>query len=125
MSGGHFDYIDNRIAETVFGYSDLYPDYGEEGFGQAKKAAKINPFDDVEISEMFWDMLCLLHSLDWCQSGDTSEATYRQDVEYFKEKWFGKTEEERAKRIIDNALECARGDIMTALGISDTNGNED
>lgn len=114
MSGGRFNYKQYSIAEEVYGY-DMYLDYGDDGFSKSRLAAKRNPFEDVEMSEMFWDMLCVLHSLDWYQSGDNCESTYRDDVEYFKKKWFGKTEEDRVKTIVDNAILNMKEDIATAF----------
>lgn len=114
MSGGRYDYMQYRISDELFGHIGL--SYGQEGFCQSKIAAKINPFHDVEISEMFWDMLVLLHSLDWYESGDTCESTYRTDVEYFKKKWLGKTAGERIDRMVENAVENAKHEINVALG---------
>ena len=116
MSGGHFEYKQYNIAEQLYGYG-MSLSYGQDGFDQSKKAAKLNPFHDVEISEMFWDMLVLVQSLDWYESGDNGLFTYSTDVDTFKEKWFGKTDKDRAKHIIDNCLETARDDIYQAMGI--------
>ena len=33
-------------------------------------------------------MFCLIHSFDWAESGDTDEEQYREDIMYFKRKWF-------------------------------------
>lgn len=115
MSGGRFDYKQYIIADEVFGYG-LSLTYGQDGFKQSKLAAKINPFHDVEMSEMFWDILVVLQSLDWFDSADTSELTYREDVEYFKNKWLGKTTDERINKMIDDAVEKARHEINVALG---------
>jgi len=114
MSGGRFDYKQYILSEEVYDYH-MSLTYGQDGFKQAKRAAKLNPFEDVEMSEMFWDMLVVLHSLDWYLSGDTSEPTYRDDVEYFKKKWLGKDVNQRIEHMIDNALESAREDIKTAI----------
>jgi len=45
MSGGRFDYLQGRLANELYGW-DLYLQYGEDGFKEAKKAAQINPFKD-------------------------------------------------------------------------------
>ena len=116
MSGGRFDYSQGRLANELYGW-DLYLQYGEDGFKEAKKAAQRNPFKDVELSEMFWDFLCVLQSLDYYLSGDNAHYTYAEDVEYFKNKWLGATEEERVKRIVNNCIGKAKEDISESLGV--------
>ena len=117
MSGGHFDYIQGRVADELYGW-DIHVDYGNDGFKNSKLAAKRNPFEDMEMSELFYDALCVLHSLDWYLSGDTSKSQYTDDLEYFKEKWLGKTDKERVEHIIDLALENAKEDIRQSFGIT-------
>ena len=114
MSGGHFDYKNDYLAEEMFGW-DYYPDYGESGREKSRGAAKVNPMHDVELSEMVWDVFCLIHSLDWYLSGDTGEDCYREDVKYFKDKWFGKTPEERLSHLVDNAVDNVREDLEKTL----------
>lgn len=58
---------------------------------------------DEELNEMLKDFCKVLHDLEWWQSSDSSEATYRKTVKAFKEKWFGKTEEERIETAIEKA----------------------
>lgn len=91
MSGGHFDYSENQLAHSMFGWS-MDVDYGEDGFSQSKVARNINPLDDRELSEMLWDMLCLIHSKDYYESGDTSKERYEKDLKYFKNKWMKRSE---------------------------------
>lgn len=88
MSGGAYNYINDRACSEIFGW--MYPDYGEKGFSRASEARKIDPMEDKQLSELCWDMFCLLHSLDWYKSGDTCEDTYREDVNRFKNKWLYK-----------------------------------
>lgn len=80
MSGGHFDYLYWKVEETYVGQ-----------------------MEDFELDEMMKDLCELLHDLEWWQSGDYSEETYRKTVKNFKEKWFGKTEEKRIARLVDKA----------------------
>ena len=44
MSGGHFDYIDSRAKNEIFGYGDKW----------------WNVFEDREISELVWDIFNLI-----------------------------------------------------------------
>lgn len=104
MSGGKFDYRNDMLCSDMFGY-DLYCNYGDEGFNQAKLARRRNPMRDQMISELVWDVFCLMHSLDWALSSDTSMEVYEADVKYFKQKWFKPTNKDLAKREIDAKAE--------------------
>lgn len=103
MSGGAFNYEQVRLAEELFGWN-LNCTYGEGGHEQGKTARSINPMCDREMSELVWDVLCLIHSLDWYKSGDTDEDDYRADVKWFKDKWL--------KRSAGDALAAYKDDIM-------------
>ena len=90
MSGGHFDYIDKRLKDEIFGYNDK----------------PTNVFEDREISNLVWDTLELIHVFDWYKSGDTCDETWLKRKKEFKNKWF-KSEPERVKSVVDEALlEC-------------------
>lgn len=68
MSGGSCDYICYRIEETLVG--------------------KMN---DPVMDELVKDFVGVAHDLEWWQSDDYSENTYRKTVEDFKAKWFTRT----------------------------------
>lgn len=118
MSGGRFNYMDRTICTEIF---DEYADYDLEGLKDLKDARKRvrreNVFEDVEISELIFDVFCLIHSYDWYASGDTGEDTYRKDVAYFKKKWFGKTAMQRAEKVTKDAIEEFTDDIRKILGV--------
>jgi hypothetical protein len=116
MSGGRFNYVNDNAASELFGYK-LYPDYGSEGFGQAAVARKLDPLEDKQLSELVWDIFCVLHSYDWYASGDTGEEVYREDVKYFKEKWLGKTQKELIKEEVEKAISEARTELFKSFGI--------
>lgn len=63
MSGGYYDY----------GYYKL-----DQYEGHMK---------DNDLNEMIRDLKTLLHDLEWCDSGDTTEFDYAQSANIFKEKW--------------------------------------
>lgn len=88
MSGGRFNYAQSSLCWEL--YPALNVDYGDDGHKQSRMARKFNPFEDREVSELVWDVLCLIHSLDWYKSGDTGEDTYKDDVEWFKKKWLNR-----------------------------------
>lgn len=43
---------------------------------------------DRQLDEMMKDLVKVLHDLEWWQSSDTGEDTYRRAVTEFKKKWF-------------------------------------
>ena len=119
MSGGHFNYKNDNLCSEIFGWG-LSPDYGEHGFKQSKIARRMNPLEDSIISELVFDVFCLLHSYDWYESGDTCEETYREDVKRFKEKWLKQPLEHRAKEIIEDAISNLREEMYLTFGIEET-----
>jgi hypothetical protein len=116
MSGGHWNYQNDVIAQDIFGWH-MSPNYGERGFKQAALARKSNPLEDKQLSELAWDLFCILHSYDWCACGDTGEEDYRKDVAYLKKKWLKASPEELARREIDTALEETRQELYESLGV--------
>ena len=68
------------------------------------------------MSELVWDVFCVLHSFDWYKSADTCEEGYREDVERFKKKWLKGISEDRVKEMISRELETARSELEKALG---------
>lgn len=113
MSGGKFDYINDRACQGIFQW--MTPDYGEYGFSKAKNAREMNPLKDKQLSELCWDMFCLLHSLDWYESGDTCEETYAEDVKRFKDKWLNKDADVIKREEIDKSVEELRDQLYKEL----------
>lgn len=119
MSGGHWDYRNDYLAEDIFGWH-MSPNYGEKGFSQSAMARKLNPLEDKLISELVWDVLCLLHSYDWYISADCSEKSYREDVAYFKDKWFGgRYKSSTVKKIINEDCENLRKELLQMFGVNE------
>lgn len=114
MSGGHFNYANDHLCHDIYGWG-IYPDYGDRGFSQSNLARQLDPFDDIIISELIYDVFCLMHSYDWYASADTGEETYRADVQRFKEKWLKQLPEERIREIIDDELNVVRGRLYGAF----------
>lgn len=114
MSGGHWNYETDSVCREIFGWG-LDPDYGlnsEEVKKNALLARKLNPLEDKELSELVYDVFCLLHSYDWYISGDTGEEDYRNDVKYFKEKWLKRSSTDRVKDEIDKTLAEAKEELL-------------
>ena len=111
MSGGHWGYHNDSLCDEVTG---VYPDYGLEDDSQKSKskyARKLNFLEDKQISEIVYDVFCLLHSYDWYRCSDTREETYLKDVAYFKKKWFKKPNISDVKKEIDAEIEIAKENI--------------
>lgn len=105
MSGGYFDYSNDDAAQKIFDYG-ITISYGlEELKDESKQAAKDNPLEDHEISELVYDVFCLLHSFDWYKEGDTGYETYQKDVAFFKDKWLRGDSSERMDRLTAQAIE--------------------
>jgi len=89
MSGGHFDYANDFASAEIFG-DDCCANYGmgdKNYLKSVKKAIAKNPLDNETLSELAFDVFCLLHSYDWYICGDTGIEDYDTDVRFFKEKW--------------------------------------
>ena len=124
MSGGHFDYANDRACNEMFDWLGAYYGLGKGDYHDNVKAArKLNPCRDKMLSEMVYDMFCLLHSLDWYLSGDTGEEDYLEDAAYFKSKWLGTPVQDIVNREIDKACEEVKEDmkntVLWRLGVSD------
>ena len=107
MSGGHFDYIDSRCKDEIFGWSDR----------------PRNVFEDREISELIFDVFELIHDFDWYKSGDTCKETYLKAKADFKKKWM-KNSGVRVRRIVDNAINDVKQELYETYGIVDESKGE-
>lgn len=116
MSGGHFEYQNDSLCLDITGE---YPDYGERGRRNSKDAARNNKLEDAEISELVYDVFCLIHSYDWYTSGDTRKETYLEDVRIFKEKWFSAVRPARLKSYIDAKIEETRTELYNLIGVKE------
>lgn len=94
MSGGSYSYI----------YSVLWNECHEQ-------------MKDAEMNEMIEDLCNVLHDLEWWQSSDISEETYRKTLSNFKTKWFNGNREERLKGYIDKQLSITRYKLYDLIGI--------
>ena len=96
MSGGSHNYI----AYTING--ELFEDRIETHYTNvcnaknARIARNLNPMHDRELSELMADVMCLLHALEWYDSCDIGEESYKKYVNKFKEKWMPRSPEATA-----------------------------
>lgn len=113
MSGGYYDYHNDDLGYEIFGYNVSIGYDLENRQKDINAVRKMNPMEDKLISELVYDVFCLLHSYDWYRSGDCCEESYRKDVDYFKQKWFKTIDEDRIKELISSELEEAKHNLET------------
>lgn len=115
MSGGKWNYGQCNLGYDMFPHSDVTYGLGERDYERSvKEARKCNPMEDRQLSELVFDVLCLIYSADWYKSGDTGEDQYREDVKFFKKKWFNDPSG-IARREIETITEEFRKDLMESL----------
>lgn len=93
MSGGSHGYIYSQIQNELCG--QMY---------------------DIELNDLMNDIAKLAHDLEWYDSSDISEESYKKTVAEFKRKWFGAEREDRLKVYIDDAIEKLRLDMYLLIG---------
>ena len=93
MSGGSYDYICYKLSNECEGR--MY---------------------DAEMNDLIKDLCEVLHSLEWWQSGDTSESSYREELSRFKAKWFKGDRQERLKGYIDEQIGIVRSQLYSLIG---------
>lgn len=93
MSGGSYSYVYARLSEECEG----------------------RMYDD-EMDDLIKDLCEVLHDLEWWQSSDTSEETYRNTLTAFKKKWFKGDRTERLKRYIDEQVGMVKERLYTLIG---------
>ena len=113
MSGGSHNYVYSDLALALDIPTGHYGKIGDAACNEAVR--KENPMEDLELSEMMYDVTCLLHSLEWYHSSDTCEDTYRKDVKAFKDKWFG-SRDARLEKMINDATEDMKRELLAMLG---------
>lgn len=70
-----------------------------------------------EMNELVKDFAEVLHKLEWWQSSDIDEESYRKSVKEFKKKWFQSDRSERLKNYIDSEIEKTRDEMYSLIGI--------
>lgn len=88
MSGGSYNYMYCRIND----------EYVDRMF-------------DSQLNSMMKDLVDVLHDLEWWQSCDYSEETYRESVKKFKKKWFKQTKIDVQKQI-ESEFEKTKDELM-------------
>lgn len=126
MSGGYWNYTNDTFARELFGWSvDI--DYGladEDMKKQRKVARRLDPLEDKVISELVYDVFCLLHSFDWYKECDNCERHYREDVEFFKNKWLKKIPKDYVKQVVQEELEATKKELLKAFNVEEVKAND-
>ena len=94
MSGGYWNYDQITLGYDMFPGCDVCYGLGDNTkskYGHytesIKRARQLDPMEDKQISELVFDVLCLIYSADWYKEADIGEERYRADIKFFKEKW--------------------------------------
>lgn len=94
MSGGSHNYIYGQLRDVCEG--QMY---------------------DAEMDDLIRDLCKVLHDLEWWQSGDTSENTYRITLSAFKKKWLNSSErDKRLKGYIDEQMSLVKRQLYNLIG---------
>lgn len=93
MSGGSYNYTYLRVDDEYVG-----------------------AMHDAELNEMMKDLVEVLHDVEWWQSCDIGEDSYRKTVKAFKDKWFNADRCERLKPIIDRKINDVRTELLNMIG---------
>lgn len=94
MSGGSYSYIYSKLLNECDGR-----------------------MHDEEMNDLIRDLSNVLHDLEWWQSYDISEETYRETLKAFKAKWFKSDREERLRKYIDDKTEAVRKEMYSLIGL--------
>lgn len=94
MSGGSYSYIYSRLEDECK-----------------------NRMYDVELNDLINDLIKVLHDLEWWQSSDIGEDTYRETVAKFKDKWFRADRKERLKGYVDEKCGLLRAELLNLIGV--------
>lgn len=88
MSGGSYNYMYCRIEDEYVGR-----------------------MFDSQLDNMMKDLVKVLHDLEWWESCDYSEDTYRKTVTEFKKKWFKQTKIDVQKQI-ESKFERTKNELL-------------
>ena len=125
MSGGRWNYNQCNLGYDMFPGCDVCYGIGDDEKSKyrnytesVKLARKLNQMEDRQLSELVFDVLCLIYSADWYKSGDTCEDIYREDVKFFKEKWL-KVNPDTLKDEIRKSIQELKEELYVTFGIQE------
>lgn len=94
MSGGSYNYIYSKLLDECEGC--MY---------------------DYEMNDFVKDFVMVLKALEWWQSSDYSEDSYRETLKSFKAKWFNGDREVRLKEYIDREISDTQKRLYDLIGV--------
>lgn len=101
MSGGYWEYQDERLRSEIFHYFDK----------------PFNVLEDMEMSLLLWDIFEVLHQFDLYKSYDTSKESYLEAKKAFKKKWIRNTNYRKdvLKKIIEDEFEAKKNEVLEMI----------
>ena len=101
MSGGYWEYQDERLRSEIFHYFDK----------------PFNVLEDMEMSLLLWDIFEVLHRFDLYKSDDTSKESYLDVKKAFKKKWIRNTNYRKdvLKKIIEDEFEAKKKEVLEMI----------
>lgn len=115
MSRGCWDYIDERLCEDIFGYSSGYMN-SPPIKPIPTKVREENRLGDAFLSEIAYDVFCMLYACDSYKCGDIGEDTYRKQLKVFKDKWVNHRNSKNINRVLSEYVERFKRDIYDYFG---------
>ena len=104
MSGGSLNYLAYKMNDELFDQTSVH--YSNvDNPKETLYARRDNPFEDRDVSELVFDVACVVHALEWYKSGDICEETYREVLAKFKKNYI--LDEAIDIRVHKKALELA------------------
>lgn len=86
MSGGSLNYLAFKMNDELYDQACVH--YSNvDNPKEAICARRDDPFEDSDISELVFDVACVVHALEWYKSGDICEETYREILAKFKKNY--------------------------------------
>lgn len=115
----YYDYKTDTCCREIFGWG-MYPTTKEDEANEMRKLARLtDPLEDKIISELVYDVFCLLQSYDKYKSGDIGEDTYYNHTAEFKRKWLKPTRGKRAKEIVDDEINALQAKLYRAFSVEE------
>ena len=128
MSGGYWNYYQCNLGDDMFPGCDVCYGLGDNTkskYGHytesVKRARQLDPMEDKQISELVFDVLCLIYSADLYKEADIGEERYRADIKFFKEKWLLQKPEQLVRDEIDKSIKEAQDELYISLGLKEEN----
>lgn len=110
MSGGHYEYSNNNLSSEMF--NDWRPQ-----IGNYNPSNNGDPMHDPEVSALTYDILALIHSLDWAECGDTDMEDYAKDLKKFRDKWLNSNgRQKHLEKLIKTMFDDTYNKCMSMIG---------